>query len=290
MKLFIFIIINIFIIYLISKNKKERPIKVCLCTIGKQENRYINEFVNHYQKLGYDHIYIYDNNNIKDERIDDIYFNSNFVTIIDYRGYKNKDSQYKAYYNCYKNNNKKYDWLSFFDVDEFLEIRPKNQTIQTFLDNTRYKKCQNIKINWLLYSSNKEIFHFKNETLQKRFKKQMFNENANIHIKSTVRGNLKRNFWRRWENSHSSIDTFKSCSSSGKRVSGKTAFVNPPDYKYAFLKHYYYKSFEEFCLKLKRGWPDSTNKTKWIDNLINDNKYSKNKLKIIKEILNLTFD
>ena len=289
MKLFIFIILNIYIIYLFSKTKIKRQIKVCLCAIGKQENRYINEFVNHYQKLGYDHIYIYDNNNKNEERMDQIYFNSDFVTIIDYRGYNNKDSQYKAYYNCYKNYNKKYDWLSFFDFDEFLEIRPKNQTIQTFLDNARYKKCQNIKINWLLYSSNKEIFFFKNESLQKRFKKQMFNEGANIHIKSTVRGNLIKNYWSRWENSHSSIDTFKSCSSSGKRVGGKTAFVNPPDYKYAFLKHYYSKSFEEFCLKLKRGWPDSTNKTKWINDLLNDNKHSKKKLKIIKKILNLTF-
>ena len=168
------------------------------------------------------------------------------------------------------------------------KVKPKNQTIQTFLDNERYKKCQNIKINWLLYSSNKEIFIFKNESLQKRFKKKMFNESANIHIKSTVRGSLIKNYWSRWENSHSSIDTFKPCSSSGKRVGGKTAFVNPPDYKYAFLKHYYSKSFEEFCLKLKRGWPDSTNKTKWINNLLNDNKHSKKKLKIIKEILNLT--
>ena len=54
--------------------------------------------------------------------MDQIYFNSNYVTIIDYRGYYNKDSQYKAYYNCYKNYNKKYDWLSFFDFDEFLEL------------------------------------------------------------------------------------------------------------------------------------------------------------------------
>ena len=193
MKILIFIILNIYIFYLLSKTKIKRKIKVCLCAIGKQENRYINEFVNHYQKLGYDHIYIYDNNNKNDERMDQIYFNSNFVTIIDYRGYNNKDSQYKAYYNCYKNYNKKYHWLSFFDFDEFLEIRPKNQTIQTFLDNARYKKCQNIKINWLLYSSNKEIFLFKNESLQKRFKKQMFNEGANIHIKSMVRGNLIKN-------------------------------------------------------------------------------------------------
>ena len=287
MKLFIFILIYI-ILYFIPKNKIKKQIKVCLCAIGKQENRYIKEFVNHYKKLGYDHIYIYDNNNINDERMDSILNNSNFVSIIDYTSYHNKkeNSQYLAYYDCYKKNNKKYDWLSFFDFDEFLEIK-QNKTIQEFLDNERYKKCQNVKINWLIYSSDKEILFFKNQFLKERFKKPIFNDKANIHIKSTVRGGLKKNYWSRWENSHTSIDTFKSCSSSGKRVSGKTAFINPPDYKYGFLKHYYYKSFEEFCLKLKRGWPDTTNKTKWINNLLNSNKYSNTKLMIIKKVLNL---
>ena len=55
--------------------------------------------------------------------MDQIINNSNFITIIDYRNNKSKNSnwQYKAYYDCYKNNNRKYDWLSFFDFDEFLE-------------------------------------------------------------------------------------------------------------------------------------------------------------------------
>ena len=39
--------------------------KVALCAIGKEENLYALEFVNHYQNLGYGHIFIYDNNEIK---------------------------------------------------------------------------------------------------------------------------------------------------------------------------------------------------------------------------------
>ena len=217
---------------------------------------------------------------------------SDFTTIINYRGYRNKknNSQYEAYYDCYKNNNRKYDWLSFFDIDEFLEIIPKNQKIQEFLENDRYKKCQVIKINWLIYSSNKEAINYENRPLYLRFPKMILNKRENIHIKSTVRGGLIKNYWSRWENSHTSIDTFKSCSSSGKRVSGKTAFVNPPDYQNAFLKHYHYKSFEESCLKFKRGWPDSTNKTKWIYDLFYENKNSKKKLRIMKRIFNISFN
>ena len=53
--------------------------------------------------------------------------------------------------------------------------------------------------------------------------------------------------------------------------------------------NYQTKSFEEYCLRLKRGWPDSTNKTMYITNLLNDNKNSKKKLSIIKRILNITY-
>ena len=101
--------------------------------------------------------------------------NSTFVTIIDYRGYRNKknNSQYEAYYDCYKKYNRNYDWLFFFDFDEFLEIIPNNKKIQKFLQNVKYKKCQVIKINWLFYSSDKELLNFENRPLKIRFKSKL---------------------------------------------------------------------------------------------------------------------
>ena len=47
-------------------------IKVCLCVIGKKENLYANKFFNHYKKIGYDKIFIYDNNNIGDEKFEGV--------------------------------------------------------------------------------------------------------------------------------------------------------------------------------------------------------------------------
>ena len=35
--------------------------------MGKNENLYINEFINYYIKLGIDHIFIYDDNDIADK-------------------------------------------------------------------------------------------------------------------------------------------------------------------------------------------------------------------------------
>ena len=36
--------------------------KVALCAIGIMENQYVAEFVNHYKNLGFDKIFLYDNN------------------------------------------------------------------------------------------------------------------------------------------------------------------------------------------------------------------------------------
>ena len=89
-------------------------------------------------------------------------------------------------------------------------------------------------------------------------------------------------------NPHSSSNNYKSCSSSGRKVDSNTPFIKPPDYKYAYLRHYGIKSFEEYCYKLKKGWPDSTNNMIWINHLIKKNLYNLNKIKIMKKIFNLT--
>ena len=44
--------------------------------------------MNHYKKIGYSHIFLYDNNEIGDEKFEDVINKrliDNFVTIIDYR-------------------------------------------------------------------------------------------------------------------------------------------------------------------------------------------------------------
>ena len=283
----IFIVFNI-IFSLINKINKKF---ICLCVIGKGENLYAKEYINHYKNLGYNHIFIYDNNDIIGERFSDILqseIKNGFVSIIDFIGYKrNTDStQVEAYYDCYKRNHKYYNWLSFYDFDEYLELKPKNITIQEFLNNIRYKNCQNIKINWLVYNSNNETLYYENKPLQIRFDKAFYNLASNMHIKSTVRGGINKNYWSKWTNPHSSLIKFRSCSSSGEFVNSQTPFIDPPDYKYAFIKHYYKKSFEEFCLKIKRGWPDLTDKDYIKNILIKENRNNTIKIKIIKSVFN----
>ena len=65
--------------------KSPNDLKICLCAIGKKENLYVNEFVEHYKKLGYDKIIIYDNNDKNDENLKDVLYkelSENFVSIM----------------------------------------------------------------------------------------------------------------------------------------------------------------------------------------------------------------
>ena len=58
---------------------------ICLCTSGKLENRYIREYVMHYEKYGVDKIFLYDNNDINGERFETVigdFVEKGFVEII----------------------------------------------------------------------------------------------------------------------------------------------------------------------------------------------------------------
>lgn len=274
---------------------KKKSIKICLCCIGKNENLYAREFVEHYKRIGYDNIFIYDNNEKKGERFEEVindYIKSGFVKIIDYRERNvNSRPQFDAYKDCYERNNKLYNWLSFFDMDEFLEINPKYKSIHDFLKDKIFGKCQNIKINWVMYLNYNNLY-YENKSISERMKNCGCNISENVHIKSTVKGNLFQNYWANIPNPHSSTLKVTSCSSSGKIISHNSPFNNPPDLTNARLNHYHYKSFEEYCLKLQRGNADLHKNTnielvnRRYELLYSKNKNSKEKLEIINKIFN----
>lgn len=107
--------------------------KVALCCIVKNENIYLKEYIEYYRDIiKIDHIYIYDNNLLDDvdgykENIHDVtqqYEDDGYVTVIDVRGKVNY--QVKAYMDCYNNYGDLYDWMCFFDADEFLYLAEFN--------------------------------------------------------------------------------------------------------------------------------------------------------------------
>jgi hypothetical protein len=247
-----FLIINLLFISIIIK-KLLFGLKVLLCTIGKEENKYIKEFINHYRKLKIKKIILYDNNDIDGEKFQDILENeiaNNFVEIINYRGFQLP--QEKAIINCYKNYSKNYDWIAFYDIDEFLQII-NFTNINKFLSLPKFKKCQSILINWKNYGDNNQLY-YEPKPVIKRFTKPFYFTNKNMNFnkyltsaaKTIVRGGLNI-IWQHLP--HYLNNTIK-CRPDGKILNNYFTF---PQYSIAYINHYTTKSTEEFAERLNKG-------------------------------------
>ena len=255
------IILKIFIIFFFFKNLiiyDIKKIKIGLCLIAKQENKYIKEYVDYYLKLGFHKIILYDNNNINGENFDDIlkkYINKNFVEIINYRGLDKP--QKIAYFHCYNTNKNNFDWIAFYDVDEFLFLG-NYKNARLFFSLSKFKNCSSILLNWKYYGDNNNIF-YEPKPIIERFKIPFeFPKNGKKDIilrtagKSIIRGGLNIT----WAHFPHFIKNQPICRPDG------TIIKNPfsePQYSIAYIKHYTTKSTEEFADRLIRGTVYSKN-------------------------------
>ena len=264
--------------------------------IAKQENLYIKEFLVHYRKLGVKKIFLYDNNELKGENFKNILNEeilTGFVEIINYRGFKSP--QIKAYNDCYFNNDKYFDWIAFYDVDEFLYL--ENYTnINEFLSLKIFENCSSILINWRYYGDNNNVF-YEPKPLQNRFTKPFnFLENKTYDkyfyaaAKSIVKGRLNIT----WAHFPHFLKDSNICRPDGKIVKEP---LSPPQYSSAYIKHYTTKSIEEYLIKLFKGNVISNSNLNF-DSLIFwikeyyflFNKITKEKLKLIKYILKFNIE
>ena len=232
--------------------------KTALCCIGRLENQYAKEFVEHYKKLGFDKIFIYDNNQEGEEHFEDVlqdYVDNGFVEIIDYRDLNRV--QFIAYNQCYEKYKNEYDWIAFFDFDEFL-ILEKDNDIKSYLSRfDEGKQC--VLINWMIMDDN-DLIHNDGRNLLERFTRPM-NENypgihpfkENDHVKSIVRGGLDNiNFC---ETPHSPKNDIVFCDSVGNIC--EYCYHKKRTFSGAYLKHFTTKTIEEWCNnKFMKGTAD----------------------------------
>ena len=250
--LFKLVIIIIIILKMIELNRLKVKLKILLCAIAKDENKYILEFIHHYRNMNFNKIIIYDNNKINEENFLNIlkdFIEINFVKIINIRGFQRP--QIKAYDHCYKYNKYDYEWIAFFDIDEFLFLL--NYTfINDFLSSNVFNNCQSIIINWKYYGDNDKLY-YEPKPLRERFIKPVNITEEIMKIgyiyceaKTIVRGELDL-IWGHFP--HYFKNTIN-CRPNGNILEN---YLSPPDYSKAYIKHYTTKSTEEFIERLNKG-------------------------------------
>jgi hypothetical protein len=224
-----------------------------VCCIAKNEELYIVEWIKYHLKLGFSRIYIYDNNNNPQKLI---HYLSNIIknihikkkiTIITYPGKTVQNNAYRHFNTHYGHLHK---WVAILDCDEFIVL--KNWIpITQFLNQVC--KRGSVYLHWRVYGDNGHK-HYSNEPVTKRFtacSEELFHVGKSIsvckHINTVV-------------NPHSPVlkPKFLLHDCSGRILTDyvdyspkKQKFIN-----FAYINHYFGKSFEEWQHKKKRGKAD----------------------------------
>ena len=245
--------------------------KVALVAIGRLENRYAIEFVNYYKQIGFDHIFIIDNNYGDEEHFEDVlqsYINDQYVSIIDYRdkcgeGW-NKSIQVISYINTYDNIKDDYDWIFFCDFDEFLTFR-KDKNIKDYLSRECFKDANQILINWKIYTDN-DLIYDDNRSCLERFTQPMstykhieYDYPENKHVKPIIKGGLNNLVMYTPHNFYNDILRFTTYNNNGYHYDEINIINGVIDINYnlSYVKHFTTKTIDEWVNnKCKRGTAD----------------------------------
>ena len=225
-----------------SEDKKEQiDMKICVCAIGKNENKYVKEFVEYYLKYGVDKIFLYDNNNSDDEIYNEVindYINSGFVEILDWR--RKSNDQLSMMNDCYQKNYNKYNLLIFNNIDEFIHLK-NNNNIKYFLGQEKFSTCKKIYLNWALHTDNNLILNG-NKTLQQSLSenKEGGKLSKNTLIKSIIRGNISNIIF---DSEHKLSNDLQGCNEEGIEIKLNGNRINEEDFNNNYVDHYYYKSY-----------------------------------------------
>ena len=229
--------------------------RIAICCIVKLENHYIREWVEHYKNINVDNVIIYDNNDTNGECLTEViddYIKDGFVIIENCRG--KEQYQCKAYKHCFQQYKDLYDYIGFFDADEFLDVK----NVKVFLENKKdvFSNFCCIRIPWRIYDDN-NIVETNNNYSIKRFTKfhnhrgckSIINTKFNIGNNMTPHGPLNIN----------------ACDPNGKKCDSKDLFIcnSIKEQNYdVWLNHYMLKTIDEYIHhKQVRLYPDQTKKS-----------------------------
>lgn len=207
--------------------------KVALVCIAKNEENYIDEWIKYNKKLGFDDIFIYQN----DWRWSGNYDNVHKLEL------DGLNKQTEAYNHFIKNNLNNFDWVAFFDIDEFLVLK-KHNNIKEFI--SEYNDFPAIGVNWVLFGNNGHTKTNGDYRVIDRFTKRQ--TSVNVHVKCIVKLN---------EGVFMGVHNPNGMWVCPNKVSNKGPFNHQGSDEIAQLNHYFCKTEEEFALKCERGRADN---------------------------------
>ena len=123
-----------------------------LCGIAKNETPFLREWVAYHYRIGFEKIYIYDNESsipVRDS-VSEFYD----LGVCDTYTLQGEAMQNTAYNLCLRDHGHEFEWLAFFDVDEFLCLKYDTDARVLLRD---YEAYSGLIVHWDLFSSSGKL-------------------------------------------------------------------------------------------------------------------------------------
>ena len=239
--------------------------RLAICAIAKCENQYINDWCRYHLALGFNHIYLFDNNDISTPNvkgfIDPSMWDS--ITIFNVNGVHKSLFQNECYTKFYQEYKAQFDWCAYIDIDEYIHFDGFTN-IQEFLAQEIFESYEVIRLKWHLYGDDDVLVRDETIPVDQFFKKRVERTNKRNQCKTIIRGGLSNEV--EFTSSHyPSINgkVLKSCMSDGTpTVAEINAFVAHTEV--GWINHYMTKTLNEF-LKQKYARTDAQFKARQLD-------------------------
>jgi hypothetical protein len=239
-------------------NKKN--IKPVIVAIAKKEQPYIEEWVRWHIALGFDHIYLYDNEDTPtyenllrrySEFVSVMYLPGNNYIFYNYKFHHNKAVQYVALEDFVINKhivNNNNTHAIHIDLDEFIVLK-KHNNIKDFINDFFIDDCGAIGINWRFFGEGDSISKEDSSTTKPvvlRFTKRQ--KGGDNHIKTLF--NISH--FESFNTVHDvNLKTPYKIKNTKKDILNG-AFNTKHDFDYIQINHYKTKSYEEFSKRIDR--------------------------------------
>lgn len=237
--------------------------KAAVCLIVKNEEKDIMEWISYYNLIGFDCQIIFDNKS-SDKTANLIKDSAKKINII-YKYFPNDKHkcQNDAYEEAIKEYKTEFDWMAFFDSDEFFAIND-GTPLKIWLEN--FQDASAIGVNWAIYGSSGHTDFPPGLVTENFLRRAPQDFGDNKHVKSIVRPErvLRCLNPHAFELEAAWSDGYRDTANrkiewlvlpeTGASLPGVVA--GNADWSTARVNHYFTRSFDHWKRKLERGYFD----------------------------------
>jgi hypothetical protein len=233
-----------------------------VCACARWESPYIVEWINYYRAIGFDHIFLYCNDDSPDELLYKVMpYTQGDHPFVTFRFGHQQGTQREMYLHFIWNDIRRTKYVSFFDIDEFLKL-PANFTIGKFMEGFE-KDISGVVFNWLVFGPNGYEENAPDRILDNYFMRE---SNIHSHTKFICSSDILRSgpygdsFWHNHKmNSQKFVNSIgESMENFYKNVSGVHYYVNDSNksnkiISSGIIHHYPFRTKKSFQERVSRG-------------------------------------